>query len=177
MPPKHPSYPYIEPDVARVSLPDIEDLAERNAKDWGYRDGASLDSVCKSAGVDLEYSHYPNEIMLDVPLEGRPVVWLPRKARKRDDRVTVATALGHWTLHVDQTRAARPGYGIQALYEPKSRDAFKQAVAFGLTFLMPKEEFMDAWYSGRSQEASDRFDVPTKLTYLRAESLDLGVAY
>jgi Zn-dependent peptidase ImmA (M78 family) len=174
MPPKHPSYPYIEPEAARVTLLEIEDLADRNARDWGYRDGKSLDEVCKAAGVDVEYSHYPNEIMLEASLEGRPVVWLPRKARKRDDRVTIATALGHWSLHVAKTREANPDCGIQALYEPACHEALKEAIAFGLAFLMPKEDFLDAWYQGRSQAASDRFDVPTKMAYLRAETLDLA---
>jgi Zn-dependent peptidase ImmA (M78 family) len=170
MPPKHPTYPYVEPDAARVSHLEIETLADQKSRDWGYRAGKSLDEVCKNAGVDIEYSHYPNEILLDVSLGAQPVIWLPRKARKRDDRVTVATALGHWCLHVDKTRAAHPGCGIQALYEPASRGAFKEALVFGLAFLMPKEDFLDAWYAGRSQEASDRFDVPTKMAYLRAAS-------
>jgi Zn-dependent peptidase ImmA (M78 family) len=174
MPPKHPSYPFVEPGASRLSHPEIEALADRNARDWGYRDRKSLDEVCKGAGVEIEYSHYPNEIMLEVPLEGGPVIWLPRKARKRDDRVTVATALGHWSLHVDKTREANPHCGIQALYEPTSHEAFKEAVAFGLAFLMPREDFLDAWYVGRAQAASDRFDVPTKMAYFRAEILDVA---
>jgi hypothetical protein len=150
-------------------------LAERNARDWGYRNGKSFDEVCKNAGVDIEYSNHPNEILLDVPLKGQPVIWLPRKGRKREDRVAIATALGYWSLHVDQTRATNPGCGVQALYSPGVMDATKEALTFGLAFLMPKEEFVDAWYVGRSQEASDRFDVPTRVTYLRAETLGLGV--
>jgi Zn-dependent peptidase ImmA (M78 family) len=175
MPPKHPSYPYIEPGAAGVPPQDIEALADRNAKEWGFRDGKSLDEVCTKAGVDIEYSHYPNEIMLEVSLEDRPVIWLPRKGRKREDRVTIATALGHWCLHVDRTREANPGCGIQALYEPASDDARREATAFAMAFLMPKEDFVDAWYVGRSQTASDRFDVPTRVAYLRAETLQLGV--
>jgi Zn-dependent peptidase ImmA (M78 family) len=174
MPPKHPSYPFVEPGPVHVSALEIEDRADRAARDWGYRKGATLDEVCTNAGVELEYSHYPNEIMLEVRLETRPVIWLPKKARKRDDRVTVATALGHWTLHVDKTREAQPGCGIQALYEPSRRDAFREALAFGLAFLMPKEEFLDAWYNGRSQAVSDHFDVPTKMAYFRAELLELA---
>ncbi|MFW5641180.1 MAG: ImmA/IrrE family metallo-endopeptidase [Roseicyclus sp.] len=174
MPPKHPSYPYVEPEAARISGSDIEALADRHARDWGFREGKSLDEVCRNAGVDIEYSHYPNEILLDVALEAQPVIWLPRKGRKRDDRVTVATALGHWALHVDRTRKAHPGCGIQALYLPARPQALKEALAFGLAFLMPKEEFLDAWFSGRAQAASDRFDVPTKMAYLRAETLELA---
>ncbi|MEM1362860.1 MAG: ImmA/IrrE family metallo-endopeptidase [Pseudomonadota bacterium] len=174
MPAKHPSYPYIEPDAALVTPLEIEVLADRNANDWGFRNGKSLDEVCKIAGVDIEYSHHPNEIMLEVSLECQPIIWLPRNGRKRDDRVTIATALGHWSLHVDNTRDANQGCGVQALYEPYSDEALKEAVAYGMAFLMPKGEFVDAWYKGRSQEASDRFDVPTKITYLRAENLELG---
>lgn len=173
MPPKHPSYPYVAPGAALISTEEIEVLADRNAHSWGYRSGDALDQVCKAAGVDIEYSHHPNEIMLEVSLEDQPVIWLPRKGRKRDDRVTIATALGHWSLHIEKTREANPTCGIQALYAPDSDEALKEAVTFGMAFLMPKGEFVDAWYQGRSQEASDRFDVPTKFAYLRAENLEL----
>ncbi len=155
---------------------EIEILADGKAHDWGYRGGKTLDETCKIAGLDIEYSHYPNEILMEAPLEERPVIWLPRKGRKRDDRVLVATALGHWSLHVDVTRAAHPSCGVQALYETETEDARKQATAFGLAFLMPKDSFVDAWSQGRSQAAADRFDVPTKFAYLRAESLELGEA-
>lgn len=174
MPAKRLPYPFVEPDASHKSPLDIEVLAERRAQEWGFRSGKSLDEVCKVAGVDIEYSHRPNEIMLDVPLNVRPVIWLPRLGRKRDDRVIVATALGHWALHVDETRKAHPGCGIQALYEPESDKALEEAKIFGLAFLMPSDEFSSVWSKGRSQAVSDRFDVPTKVAYIRAKSLELG---
>lgn len=174
MPARHLPYPYVQPDASRQTRLEIEVLADKCAHEWGYRDGQSLDAVCKAAGVDIEYSRRPNEIMLDVPLDEQPVIWLPRTGRKRDDRVIIATALGHWATHVDDTRKANPGCGIQALYEPDTPDALEEASAFGLAFLMPTEHFMEAWSKGRSQAASDCFDVPTKIAYLRAKSLDLG---
>lgn len=174
MPAKHPPYPYVEPEKAGQARLDIEFLAERYAKEWGCRDGHSMDAVCTAAGVDIEYSHPPNEIMLEVPLKKRPVIWLPRPGRKRDDRVIVATALGHWALHVNQTQKANPGCGVQALYKSPENQARDEAVAFGLTFLMPTDEFIASWELGRSQAASDRFDVPTETAYLRAKNLDLG---
>jgi len=174
MPARRPSYPYVEPNAVELTPLEIEVLADRNAHDWGYRSDKSLDEVCKAAGVDIEYSHHPNEIMLDVPLEGRTVIWLPRTGRKREDRVTIATALGHWSLHVGKTRSAHPDCGVQALYEPDDGEALKEANAYALAFLMPKDSFVDAWYEGRSQAASDRFDVPTKFAYKRAEIIELG---
>ncbi len=174
MPAKHLPYPYVEPVPANVTALEIESIAERYANKWGFRDNKSMDEVCKNAGVDIEYSHDPNEIMLEVPLDEQPVAWLPRKGRKRDDRVTLATALGHWILHVKDTQKAHPGCGIQALYAAETEEAATEAMTFALAFLMPKGAFVDAWYDGRSQEASDRFDVPTKIAYLRAETLELG---
>ena len=173
MPARRSPYPYVEPDATHQTPLEIEVVADRFANDWGYRDGKTLDEVCKIAGVDIEYSHHPNEIMLEVPLDDRPVIWLPRRGRKRDDRVIVATALGHWALHAEATRAAHPGCGVQALYEPDATEAYKEASSFGLAFLMPSKEFVIEWDQGRSQAASDRFDVPTKVAYLRANSLDL----
>ncbi|WP_227268716.1 ImmA/IrrE family metallo-endopeptidase [Roseobacter weihaiensis] len=174
MPARRLSYPYVEPDAAHQTRLEIEVLADRYAHEWGYRSGKSLDEVCKTAGVDIEYSHRPNEIMLEIPLEERPVIWLPRTGRKRDDRFIIATALGHWAIHVGETRKAHPGCGIQALYEPDSNEALEEAKAFGMAFLMPTQAFIDSWCQGRSQAASIRFDVPTKIAYLRAKSLELG---
>lgn len=174
MPTRRPPYPYVEPDASNQSRFEMEKLAETCAQDWGYRDEKSLDEVCKNAGVDIEYSHRPNEIMLEVPLDARPVIWLPRKGRKRDDRVIIATALGHWALHIEKTKEAHPGCGIQALYEPDTEDALEEANAFAMAFLMPTNEFVNSWCEGKSQAASDRFDVPTKVAYMRAKVLELG---
>jgi Zn-dependent peptidase ImmA (M78 family) len=174
MPAKRLSYPYVEPNAARKTPLEIEILADLCAHKWGYRSGKPLDEVCTAAGVDIEYSKRPNEIMLEVPLEEQPVIWLPRPGRKRDDRVIVATALGHWAIHVDKTRKANPGCGIQALFEPDSNQALKEANAFGMAFLMPAEEFSASWSHGRSQAASVLFDVPTKIAYLRAKNLELS---
>jgi len=176
MPAKRLPYPYVEPVVSKQSPAKIEALGDECAHQWGYRDGSSVDAVCKKAGVDIEYSHRPNEIMLDVPLDTQPIIWLPRRGRKRDDRVIIATALGHWALHVDETRSGNPGCGIQALYEPSSNEALEQAKAFALAFLMPTDEFIATWQQGRSQAVTAQFDVPTKVAYLRADSLALGDA-
>lgn len=174
MPARHLPYPYVEPAAARRTRLEIEVLADRHADEWGHGDGKSLDEVCRTAGVDIEYSHHPNEILLEIPRDEQPVIWLPRKGRKRDDRVLIATALGHWALHAEETRTAHPGCGIQALYDPSTNDARDEATAFAMAFLMPSNAFVDSWDQGRSQAASDRFDVPTKMAYLRAKSLDLS---
>lgn len=176
MPAKRLPYPYVEPDTAHQTRLEIDVLAERLAQEWGYRSEKSLDEVCKNAGVDIEYSHRPNEIMLEIPLEERPIIWLPRTGRKRDDRVIIATALGYWAIHVEETLKANPGCGIQALYEPETLEALEEAKTFAMTFLMPAKDFVDSWCEGRSQAASARFDVPTKVAYLRAKNLELGGA-
>lgn len=173
MPARRPSYPFVEPETAGQDSLDIETLSDQCAHKWGYRSGKSLDEVCLTAGVEIEYSHRPNEIMLEVPMKKTPVIWLPRPGRKRDDRMIIATALGHWALHLDETRTANPGCGVQALYEPSSNQARDEARAFGMAFLMPAEEFLVSWSEGQSRAVSDRFDVPTEFAYLRAKNLDL----
>lgn len=173
MPARHPSYPFVEPNAMGTTALEIEVLADRYAHDWGCRSGISLDEVCTNAGVDVEYSRHPNEIMLEVPLRQQPVIWLPRPGRKRDDRVIIATALGHWAIQVEETRKANPGCGIQALYSSSSDQAREEASAFGMAFLMPPQEFLASWTEGRSQAASACFDVPTAFVYKRAASLEL----
>lgn len=174
MPAKRAPYPYVEIKATQKSRDEIEAIASHRAHDWGFRSGASLDAVCKNAGVDIEYSRRPNEILLEVPLDKRPVIWLPHVARKKDDRVTLTTALGHWALQVEKTREDNPGCGIQALYKPDTTDASDEAHAFSLAFLMPRQEFVEIWIAGRSQAASEHFNVPTKIAYLRAQAVELG---
>jgi len=174
MPAKRLPYPFIEPDAVDQPRVEIEVRADRCAHEWGFRNGSSFDAVCKKVGVDIEYSRRPNEIMLEVPLDTQPIIWLPKRGRKRDDRVIIATALGHWALHIDKTREAHPGCGVQALYDPTSNEALEEAKAFGLAFLMPTEEFLECWDHGRSQSASEHFDVPTTIAYMRAKGLELG---
>ena len=171
MPARHATYPYVEPIAVELPTDTIEATAEDFAERYGYRSGHSLEDLCRAAGVDTEYSHHPNEILLDLPLEGRPVIWLPRDGRKREDRVAIATALGYWALHVPGTRNANPGCGVQALYDPTSTIAAQEAENFGLALLMPQTAFRAAWYEGRAQTAAALFDVPTKTVYLRAERL------
>lgn len=173
MPAKHPSYPYVEPTAAWPTALEIEVLADRCAHEWGCRSGISLDEVCINAGVDIEYSRHPNEIMLEIPIKQQPVIWLPRPGRKRDDRVIIATALGHWAIHIEETKKRNPDCGIQALYAPSSQQAREEASAFGMAFLMPPQEFLASWTEGRSQATSEYFDVPTAFVYLRAASLEL----
>lgn len=174
MPAKKTPYPYAEPDALSLTQLEIEDTADRCSQNWGYKDGCMMDEVAHNAGLDVEYSHDPNEIMLEVPLDAKPVIWLPRKGRKRDDRVVIATALGHWALQVEKAREAHPGCGIQALYKPDNTAALKEAETFGFSLLMPRQSFVDAWQQGKSQAASDQFDVPTTVAYLRAQVLELG---
>jgi hypothetical protein len=64
--------------------------ADRNAVDWGYRDGECLDAVCKHVGLDIEYSHYPNEILLEVPLDGQAC---GLAAAERPDRAMTGSRL------------------------------------------------------------------------------------
>lgn len=176
MPKKYPDYPYREPEPAGHSDPQIiaiiDDLMTQNP--WAQvLDGGPLDALCRALTIDLEYSGAPNEVLMDVPRGGRPVIWLDRNSKTRYDRFTVAIALGHWVMHVLPLREPKPDYGIQALYSPSRPEARQEATQFAFDLLLPSAEFQDLWHSGRAQLVSDRFNLPTKLVYDRAKMLML----
>lgn len=176
MPKKYPDYPYLEPvpsglgDLQIVAI--VEDLLARPT--WAQAmNGGPLDPLCRELEIDLEYSGIPNEVLLDVPRRGRPVIWLARNSKTRYDRFTVATALGHWVLHVAPNREPEPEHGIQALYEPTEPTARKEAVRFAFELLLPAPVFREMWHGGRAQTISEKVNLPTHLIYDRAKLLML----
>ncbi|WGW04089.1 ImmA/IrrE family metallo-endopeptidase [Tropicibacter oceani] len=176
MPRAYPDYPYIEPIAANLSEAEIvqmvEDMLSQNPT-ISLNDGGPLDKLCRALNVDVEYSDAPNEILLDVPLNRHAVIWLPRRGKPRQDRMTLATGIGHWLLHVPVTREAYPHNGIQALYSPTDTKALREARLFAFDLLMPEETFTNLWYEGRAQLTAETLNVPTQAVYDRARWLDL----
>lgn len=176
MPPRYPSYPYVEPLATGASDEEIEDtIFDMMSQNPGVtvKDGGPLDPLCRALVVDIEYSGPPHEILLDVPLDRKAVIYLPKKGKPRQDRFMAAMGVGHWILHVPVTREAHPGCGIQALHSPTKRDALREARRFACALLMPREEFLTLWYEGHAKLVADTLNVPTQMVYDRATVLDL----
>ncbi|MFZ7092195.1 ImmA/IrrE family metallo-endopeptidase [Primorskyibacter sp. 2E233] len=176
MPRAYPKYPYVETMAAGLSeneiVQAIDDMLSQNPT-LSLRDGGPLDKLCRALNVDVEYSDSPNEILLDVPLDRHAVIWLPKRGKPRHDRMTLATGIGHWLLHVPITREAHPRNGIQALYTPSDKTALREARLFAFDLLMPAESFTTLWYEGRAQLVAETLNVPTQAVYDRAKWLDL----
>ncbi|MCT4556628.1 MAG: ImmA/IrrE family metallo-endopeptidase [Pelagimonas sp.] len=176
MPRKHPSYPYVEVSACHVTDHEIEEtIRDMLSQHPGVtvRDGGPLDPVCRAVNVDLEYSDIPNEVLLEVPLDRGPVIWLPRNAKPRHDRLAAATGIGHWILHIPEDRAKHPNFGIQALYEPSNPEAHSEARRFALALLMPEDVFESLWYEGKAHLVANTLNVPTASAYERARMLGM----
>ncbi|GAA4217834.1 ImmA/IrrE family metallo-endopeptidase [Sagittula sp. NFXS13] len=175
MPAPYPSYPYVEPTAVNATQDEIDavvaDLLENNPNAC-LREGP-LDALCRALNVDIEYSIPPHDLILDVPLNSRAVIWLPKNGRPRHDRIAAAIGVGHWIMHVPTTREKHAGCGIQALYSPTDPAARKEARLFAYALLMPEEDFKNLWYEGRSAVVADVLNVPTQIVYERASMLDL----
>lgn len=175
MPRAYPNYPYTEPETPGYTDGEIhsiiDDLLAQNPQ-MSLNDGGPLDSLCRALNVDVEYSDKPNEILLDVPLDRRAVIWLPKNGKPRHDRLATACGIGHWLLHVPHTRDAQPGKGIQALYAGKD-DIVQEARRFAFALLMPADKFRSLWYEGRAQLCAETLNVPTQAVYDRAKWLTL----
>ncbi|WP_425071889.1 ImmA/IrrE family metallo-endopeptidase [Sagittula sp. S175] len=175
MPARYPSYPYVEPVAAKVTQDEIDStIADLLANNPGVclRQGP-LDGLCRALNVDIEYSTPPHEMMLDVPLEKRAVIWLPKNGRPKHDRIAAAIGIGHWIMHVPVTREKHPGCGIQALHRPTDMAAQKEARRFAYALLLPADDFKNLWYEGRGGAVADVLNVPTQVVYERASMLDL----
>ncbi|WP_136442915.1 ImmA/IrrE family metallo-endopeptidase [Pacificoceanicola onchidii] len=176
MPRAYPCYPYVEPIAADISGEEIAQMVDdmlSQTPGMSLRDGGPLDKLARALNVDVEYSERPNDVLLDVPLGRHPVIWLPHTGRTRQDRVTLATGLGHWLLHIPITRELHPGVGIQALYHPKDDTALLEARRFAQELLMPQETFKTLWFEGKAQNVAETLNVPTQAVYDRAKLLDL----
>lgn len=176
MPARYPSYPYVEPVAVKPSQEEIDAIVSdllANNPGVCLREGP-LDGLCRALNVDIEYSTPPHEMMLDVPLNKRAVIWLPRNGRPKHDRIAAAIGIGHWIMHVPTTREKHPGCGIQALHHPTDLAAQKEARRFAYALLMPEEDFKTIWYEGRASAVADELNVPTQVVYERASMLDLS---
>lgn len=176
MPPKYPCYAYVEPQATGVSDAEIEEIIDdmiSQSPGVTLPHGEPMDPICRALNVDLEYSGPPHEILLDVPLDRKACIWLPKKGKPRQDRFMAAMGVGHWILHVPTTREACPGCGIQALHLPADRTAQKEAMRFARILLMPREAFCSLWYEGRANLVADTLNVPTQVVYERATMLDI----
>ncbi|MGP6088128.1 ImmA/IrrE family metallo-endopeptidase [Antarctobacter jejuensis] len=176
MPPRYPSYPYVEPLACGQSDAEIDDtIADMISQTPGLtvKDGGPPDVLCRALNVDIEYSGPPHEILLDVPLDRKAVIYLPKRGKPRQDRFMAAMGIGHWILHVPPTREAHPGCGIQVLHAPTDRGAMREARRFARALLMPKEEFCTLWYEGHAVLVAETLNVPTQQVYERASTLDL----
>ncbi|CUH75366.1 ImmA/IrrE family metallo-endopeptidase [Tropicibacter naphthalenivorans] len=177
MPRAYPSYPYVEPESPGLTDEDIENVI----KDFLSQNptlspiyGGPLDGVCRALNVDVEYSDKPNEILLEVPLDRKAVIWLPKNGKPRHDRLATGIGIGHWLLHVLYTRDLHPDHGVQALYQPSNPAVQQEARRFAFALLMPKDKFTQLWYEGRAQLCAETLNVPTQAVYDRAKWLDLS---
>ncbi len=178
MPRKYPSYPYHEPVPCGMNDEEIHevvrDLMSQNPT-LTLRDGGPLDPLCRALNVDLEYSDIPNEVLLEVPVDKKAVIWLGKNGKPRHDRLATAIGVGHWILHVPVSIEKNPGCGMQALYSPTEKEAQQEAKRFALALLMPQESFKSLWYEGKAQLVADTLNVPTLAVYDRAKMLRLDV--
>jgi Zn-dependent peptidase ImmA (M78 family) len=152
----------------------VRDLMSQNPT-LTLRDGGPLDPLCRALNVDLEYSDVPNEILLEVPVDKKAVIWLGKNGKPRHDRLAVAIGVGHWILHVPGSIENHPGCGMQALYAPTEKEAQNEAQRFALALLMPQESFKSLWYEGKAQLVAETLNVPTLSVYDRAKMLRLDV--
>lgn len=179
MPRAYPNYPYTEPDSPGFSDEEINAvIADLMAQDLrlSLNSGGPLDGLCLALNVDVEYSDKPNEVLLDVPLNRRAVIWLPKNGKPRHDRLATACGIGHWLLHVPHTRTTQPGKGIQALYDGAKPEVAQEARRFAFALLMPSDKFKSLWYEGRAQLCAETLNVPTQAVYDRAKWLALTQA-
>lgn len=176
MPRKYPNYPYAEVIACDFDDDQIEETVDDLLSQTGavnVSDDKPLDGLCRALNVDVEYSPPPYELVLDVPLDRKAVIWLPRNGKLRHDRMATAIAIGHWILHAPCTREAFPGHGVQAVRNPTDPKALIEARHFAFTLLMPEAQFCSLWYEGKASLVAETLCVPTQSAYERAKMLDL----
>ena len=173
---------YTSPVPCNLGKAAISTLAENLARRTGFEAGSDLEGFVADRGGRIRYQDIweldsSESGSIEVRDDDDFVITLAAHTSRERDQFTIAHELGHYYLHyllpklrgkpVGPLRAARYG-GDRAEIE---------ANWFAASFLMPKDEFLQAYRdaNGDVSLVANRFGVSTSAVSVRAKSLGVQV--
>lgn len=169
---------YQPPIPSRVAKPKVWEFAEKQRASVGLKTGFDLSKLVSRNRGKIEYIGMFDSDQTDaivVEPDGSFVIRLSSETGELRDNFTIAHELGHLLLHWPKVRKSHEGSGMRATRKvDESQEALVrcewEANWFASAFLMPREEFLEAYEKG---VASETFGVTQSAVDIRAKTLGL----
>jgi hypothetical protein len=169
---------YKMPIPSRASKQQVWEFAEKQRKKAKLTNGFDLRELVQRNGGDIEYIGFMDEDQTDaiiVEPDGSFVIRLSSQTGVLRDNFTIAHELGHKLLHWPMVRQRHEGFGMKATrsVDAQNQDLVRcewEANWFASAFLMPSDEFSEAYAKGI---ASEVFGVTVAAVEIRAKNLGL----
>lgn len=171
---------YLPPIPSRASKANVWAFAEKLRAKVGLSNGFDLSDLVSRNGGNIEYIGMFDDDQTDaivVDPDRSFVIHLSSETGALRDNFTIAHELGHLLLHWPKVKNAHEGSGMRAT---RSVDDSEESLIrceweanwFASAFLMPKDDFCEAYRKG---VASETFGVTQAAVEVRAKTLGLNV--
>ncbi|AUH33812.1 ImmA/IrrE family metallo-endopeptidase [Paracoccus tegillarcae] len=171
-------YEHLPPIPSQASKSNVWAFAENLRAKVGLTSGFDLPKLVSRNRGKIEYIGMFDDDQTDAILvepDGSFVIHLSSETGALRDNFTVAHELGHLLLHWPRVKKAHAGNGMRATrwVDESDRTLVRcewEANWFASAFLMPKEDFFNAYHNG---VASETFGVTQAAVEVRAKTLGI----
>lgn len=171
------------PKPLGASKAGVERFAEDLAKKIGFGPGDSIEELVQRVGGKLVVgtSGFGDEDSGSIIARDTDDfdIFVSGHTSLKRDRFTIAHEIGHLLLHFKSIKDEDPGAVMRATryVDPGDREQQRaewEANWFAAAFLMPSEEFTEAFRAGGVENAALICDVSLHAAKIRAENLNLS---
>ncbi|CAN7695918.1 ImmA/IrrE family metallo-endopeptidase [Rhizobium sp. LjRoot30] len=176
---------YLDPIPTGTSKASVHNFAEELARNLSFEPGDAFDRLISMLSGKVLYrnpSTQERPEAIRVEPSGRFEIYLPSVTSLGRDRFTIAHELGHFFLHFPMVQELRGAeFGMQATRwvdegKPELRRCEWEANWFAAAFMMPEEEFREAFAQHESlARVASLFGVTIAAATVRAQSLNIPV--
>ncbi len=167
---------YLAPIPCRATKKAVMAFAEDVREKVGIANGFQLPDLIRSNGGNIEQIGFLDDDQTDAIIiepDESFVIRVSAHTGVLRDNFTIAHELGHKLLHWPLVRQSNPNSGMKATrwVDKRSDDLIRcewEANWFASAFLMPEEQFRDAYARG---VASEQFGVTASAVEVRAKTL------
>lgn len=174
---------YYPPTGTGARKSTVESLAKDLAGKLQFKPGDSLDELVAATGGKIVIGPSGVEDHDSGSIIAKSLndytIYLSQNTSRLRDRFTIAHELGHLVLHfpqirkIDSNAVMRATRWVDDTDEGKKRAEW-EANWFAAAFLMPEDQFKDAWQPTKIDEVALLFDVSPSAASIRARSLGLS---
>lgn len=174
---------YKAPKALGASKAGIEKFAEDLAQKIGFSAGDSIEKLVQKVGGKLVVGTSGSGDEDSGSIIAREMndfdIYVSRHTSLKRDRFTVAHELGHLLLHFGAVKKSHPKAAMRATRYVDREDKAQQRVEweanwFAAAFLMPSDQFAEAFEAGGIGRAASVCGVSISAAKIRAENLSLS---